>query len=79
MIAYGKQDTRFDEFELGVDVLKSDLPTWVPIVFKFEEASGLVKAKYVTDVNSAKSAVNCLKIFPINLTREDHNVSLEQS
>ena len=25
------------------------------------------------------ASVNCLKIFPINLTCEDHNVSLEQS
>ena len=35
MIAYGKQDIRFDDIEFVVDVLKSDFLTQGPIALKF--------------------------------------------
>ena len=65
MIAYGKQDVRFEDIEFVVDVLKSDFLTQGPTVPKFEQAiSHLVDSRYVTAVNSATSALHiaCLAL-----------------
>ena len=65
MLAYGKQDVRFEDIEFVVNVLKSDFLTQGPTVPKFEEAiSDLAGAKYVTAVNSATSALHiaCLAL-----------------
>ena len=65
MIPYGKQDVWADDIEVVIDVLKSDFLTQGPTVPKFEDAlSGITRAKYVTAVNSATSALHiaCLAL-----------------
>jgi len=65
MIAYGKHDIQKDDLEFVLNVLNSDFLTQGPMVPKFESAISIAtKAKYVTAVNSATSALHiaCLAL-----------------
>ena len=65
MIAYGRHDIQKDDLEFVLNVLNSDFLTQGPMVPKFESAISVVtKAKYVTAVNSATSALHiaCLAL-----------------